>query len=204
MWNHDHLNLQETGLSHRKRQGFYPSESQRREQLTGEAALDPHWDKIGCDEKWKEKKREGGKVKGGKDGRKKGRERKNGGIREEGKEDRRAGGPAEHQPPCWRGSRTVRRDLEELSVWPVGETDMNTNHCNSRQQKATALSCFISEGWRPKKTFPRSKLSEWLSVGWGIFSSFLGEEGERGERVRRKDEEGRGREKEETTVIDNL
>lgn len=67
------------------------------------AALNPHWDKISCYEKWKEEKMGGGKARGGKDGRKEGKEKRKGGMREEGRED-------------------------------------------SRQQRATALSCFVSEG----------------------------------------------------------
>ena len=92
---------------------LYPNEAQRRELLTGAAgrfhqwgsclaALNPHWDKISCDEKWKEEKRGRGKAKGGKDGRKEGKEKRKGGMRAERREEGRAGEPTEQQAPCWK------------------------------------------------------------------------------------------------------
>ena len=92
---------------------LYPNEAQRRELLTGAAgrfhqwgsclaALNPHWDKISCDEKWKEKKRGRGKAKGGKDRRKEGKEKRKGGMRAVGREEGRAGEPTEQQAPCWK------------------------------------------------------------------------------------------------------
>lgn len=106
------------------------------------AALNPHWDKISCDENGREKGRRKGQRR---QGRKRGRKGEEKG-RDEGRGGKQgAGEPAEQQAPLEAALGPKLRP-EELSVRPVGETDMDPNRRNSRQPRAMALSCFVSEG----------------------------------------------------------
>lgn len=79
------------------------------------AALNPHWDKISCDEKWKEEKRGGGKAKGGKDGRGEGKEKRKGGMREEGREAGGRGSQLSSRPRAGSSSRTKAEASRSLA-----------------------------------------------------------------------------------------